>query len=156
MKESKNYSIRQAIHADLEILFQFNLAMAKETENLDLPEDILRKGIKAGLDDPHRATYFVAIDTMEIVGSLMITPEWSDWRNSFVAWIQSVYIKPSHRRKGVYAALYQHIVNLVNSTENYGGIRLYVDKTNTNAIKTYSALGMNGEHYQLFEKMKNY
>jgi ribosomal protein S18 acetylase RimI-like enzyme len=86
----------------------------------------------------------------------MITYEWSDWRNRNIWWIQSVYVKPEARRKGVYAAMYAHIKNLVQADPSIGGIRLYVDKTNTPAQHTYSKLGMNGDHYQVFEWMKKH
>jgi ribosomal protein S18 acetylase RimI-like enzyme len=148
--------IRQANEHDLKIILNFNLQMALETEGLELPSEVLRKGILAGLQNPDIALYFVAEIEGVIAGSLMITKEWSDWRNSWVAWIQSVYVKPNYRRRGIYTALYQHITNFVNQSDSFGGIRLYVDKTNENAIKTYKALGMNGEHYQLFEWMKKY
>jgi ribosomal protein S18 acetylase RimI-like enzyme len=85
----------------------------------------------------------------------MITFEWSDWRNRTIYWIQSVYVLPDHRRKGVYASLYQHIRSLAEADKNIGGIRLYVDRTNIIAQKTYASLGMNGEHYQVFEWMKD-
>lgn len=151
-----NIRIREANIDDLEIIYSFNYSMAMETEGLELPKEILKNGIEAGLRDKNKAQYFIADANDEIAGSLMITKEWSDWRNSWVAWIQSVYVKQEFRRKGVYSALYQHIKDLVIESEEFGGIRLYVDKTNLNAIKTYKALGMNGEHYQLFEWMKNY
>ncbi len=146
--------IRQANITDLNLLTNFNLAMAKETENLTLDENTLREGITAGLKNPEIAFYFVAELHGEIAGSLMITKEWSDWRNSFVWWIQSVYVVPEFRRQGIYRSLYEHVKDLSMQDENCSGIRLYVDKTNLNAITTYTNLGMNGEHYQLFEWMK--
>lgn len=153
MKEIK---IRKAKLQDLDTIVEFNIAMALETENLKLPENRIRPGILAGLEDENKAQYFVAEIENKIAGSLMITKEWSDWRNSWVAWIQSVYVEKSFRRKGIYSALYQHIKDLTLASNQFGGIRLYVDKTNINAQKTYSALGMNGDHYQLFEWMKDY
>lgn len=152
---SNKLIIREGNLDDLQTLVDFNLAMALETENLNLSKEVLQKGIRHGLHHPEVAQYFVAEMQGEIVGSLMITKEWSDWRNAMVAWIQSVYVLPKARRKGVYSALYQYIKQWVMQTESYSGIRLYVDKRNTNAIQTYKALGMNGEHYQLFEWMKD-
>ncbi|MBN2747617.1 MAG: GNAT family N-acetyltransferase [Bacteroidales bacterium] len=146
--------IRQASITDHDQLTDFNLAMAKETENLTLDESTLRAGILAGLNNPDIAFYFVAELKGKIAGSLMITKEWSDWRNSFVWWIQSVYVLPQFRRQGIYRSLYDYVKDLSLQDKNCSGIRLYVDKTNLNAIKTYTNLGMNGEHYQLFEWMK--
>ena len=148
--------IRKAKFTDLETLNEFNLNMALETEELHLPAEKLKVGIASGLKYGRKCTYFVAEIKTEIVGSLMITKEWSDWRNCWIAWIQSVYVKENFRRMGVYSSLYQHIKNIVNLSSEFGGIRLYVDKTNINAQKTYASLGMNGEHYQLFEWMKDY
>ena len=89
-----------------------------------------------------------------VVASLLITPEWSDWRNKTILWIQSVYVVPSYREKGVFKAVYNHILNLVSKDPAIGGIRLYVDKTNQRAQQVYARMGMNGEHYQVFEWMK--
>ena len=147
--------IKQAGIQDVETLLSFNLNMALETENLVLPSEKLRPGIESALNDENKGIYYVALIDNQIAGSLMITREWSDWRNSWVAWIQSVYVKKEYRRQGVYSALYQHIKNKVILGE-FAGIRLYVDKTNHNALKTYSSLGMNGEHYSMFEWMKDY
>ena len=147
--------IRQAVSGDLNKILDFQLKMAEETEGLLLPPEKLRPGIEAALNDKNKGLYFMAETKGEIAGSLMITREWSDWRNAWVAWIQSVYVRPEFRRKGIYSALYRHVKALVEKGE-YAGIRLYVDKTNTAAQKTYSALGMNGEHYRLFEWMKEY
>jgi ribosomal protein S18 acetylase RimI-like enzyme len=89
-----------------------------------------------------------------IAGSLMITPEWSDWRGCWIWWIQSVFTLPIYRKQGVYKALYDFVMHEVENNNEIGGIRLYVDKTNHTAQKVYNHLGMNGEHYQLFEWMK--
>jgi GNAT superfamily N-acetyltransferase len=148
--------IRQGEIKDLDTLVQFNLSMAKETEALDLPKDILKQGIMHGLKHPEVARYFVAEEGNKIVGSLMITMEWSDWRNAHVAWIQSVYVLPEYRRKKIFKSMYQHIKHWVEQRVDLGGIRLYVDKGNLPAIQTYKNIGMNGEHYQLFEWMKSY
>jgi len=147
--------IRNATIKDLEYILKFNLNMALETEDLVLPPEKLRPGIEAALLDDNKGIYFVAEKNNQIVGSLMITREWSDWRNAWVAWIQSVYVDKKYRRQGIYTALYNHIKEITLAGK-YAGIRLYVDKTNTKAQKTYSALGMNGEHYQLFEWMVDY
>ena len=149
----KQINIRFAEKADTKTIADFQLAMAKETENLELDLDILNKGVAAIFNDKTKGKYFVAEQDSEIIGSLLITYEWSDWRNKTIIWIQSVFVKPEYRGKGVFKKLYNHIHNLWKNNSEYGGIRLYVDKTNTNAMKVYNKIGMNGEHYQVFEIM---
>lgn len=145
--------IRQAKITDVENIIAFQLAMAKETEQLELNHDILRKGVQAVFNDSAKGIYYVAEDSNEILGSLLTTFEWSDWRNGNVIWIQSVYIKPEHRGKKIFSQMYNFIIELANSDENIKGVRLYVDNTNVNAQKVYESLGMNGEHYKLYEWM---
>jgi ribosomal protein S18 acetylase RimI-like enzyme len=147
--------IRIATTEDLEVLVGFMVAMAKETEDLVLEHEVLNPGIKAALLDERKGIYYIAEIEGEVAGSLMTTFEWSDWRNAWVLWIQSVYTHPDFRGKGVYKALYQNLVNKVDAGE-YAGIRLYVDKTNTNAQRVYEKLGMNGEHYYFYEWMVGY
>ncbi|MCK5847295.1 MAG: GNAT family N-acetyltransferase [Bacteroidales bacterium] len=145
--------VRQASIDDLDILVRYQLQMAKETENMKLDVEILTNGISQGLNDENKAIYFVAEIRDVVIGTLMITKEWSDWRNVWVLWIQSVYVDKDYRGRGVYKELYNHIKGIV-SAENFGGIRLYVDKTNINAQNVYTKLGMNGDHYKLFENME--
>ena len=146
--------IRNANLNDLPILVDSMIKMAKETEDLDLQPSVLEPGIKNGLIDPLKASYFIAEIDNHFAGTLMITKEWSDWRNAWVLWIQSVYTDINYRNKGVYKALYQYIKAMVDEHSEYCGIRLYVDKTNTSAQKVYTKLGMNGDHYQFFEWME--
>ncbi|MDN4165633.1 GNAT family N-acetyltransferase [Cytophagales bacterium LB-30] len=146
--------IRSAQEKDLPQLVAFQLAMALETENLQLDPAVLTQGMQAVLSDANKGAYFVAEMEGKVVGSLMITYEWSDWRNGMVWWIQSVFVDKDFRGKGVYKALYTHIQDLVKADEKIRGIRLYVDKTNTSAQAVYKKLGMNGEHYATFEWMK--
>ncbi len=148
--------IRPAEAADLPVIAGFQLQMALETEALHLNEVVLRAGVEALFNDPSKGRYFVAQTSDEIAGSLLITYEWSDWRNQSVWWIQSVFVKSEYRRKGIYTALYDYVKNLAINDDSVGGIRLYVDKTNLNAQATYRQLGMNGDHYQLFEWMKTF
>jgi len=146
--------IRKAIEEDLPTIVDFQMAMALETENLKLEESIVKKGVSAAFHDSAKGQYFVTEIDNEIAASLMITFEWSDWRNGMVYWIQSVYVEKKFRRMGIYSKMYTHIQEIVKNDENIRGIRLYVDKTNTRAQMTYKKTGMNGEHYQLFEWMK--
>lgn len=149
-----NIEILKAEEKHLVSIVEFQLKMALETESLELDKSILKKGVNAVFDNPKLAQYYVAQEEGKVVASLMITYEWSDWRNSMVWWIQSVYVIPEYRRKGIFSKFYQFIKEKVEKLEEVGGIRLYVDKTNLPAQKTYHAIGMNGEHYQLFEWMK--
>lgn len=147
--------IREARESDLNFLVGSMLKMAKETEDLDLSAEVLEPGIKNGLLDPLKAKYYIAEIDNNYAGTLMITKEWSDWRNAWVLWIQSVYTVMEYRKMGIYNSLYQHIKTLVKTNKEYCGIRLYVDKTNTPAQKVYTKLGMNGDHYQFFEWMES-
>ncbi len=146
--------VRKGTLDDAEIISDFQIAMALETESLTLDKSTVLKGVKAVFELPAKGQYFVAVDKNKVVGSLMITYEWSDWRNQWVWWIQSVYILPAFRGKKIFSRMYNHIKTLVINNDDVSGIRLYVDLTNSNARKVYQSLGMNGEHYQLFEWMK--
>jgi len=147
--------IRIATIEDLDVLVGFMVSMAKETEDLVLDSEVLNPGIKAALLDERKGIYYIAEIEGQVAGSLMTTFEWSDWRNAWVLWVQSVYTHPNFRGKGIYKALYQNLVNKVDAGE-YAGIRLYVDKTNANAQRVYEKLGMNGEHYHFYEWMADY
>lgn len=146
--------ISKAEISDAPIIVDFQLKMAMETENIALDKGILKQGVQAVFKDSSLAQYYVAKAEGKIIASLMITYEWSDWRNRKVWWIQSVYVIPEFRRRGIFTMFYDFIKEIVEKSEDVGGIRLYVDKTNSPAQKTYTKVGMNGEHYQLFEWMK--
>ena len=128
--------------------------MARETEDVELDRFVCTRGVEAVFEDRTLGRYFVAERGDQLVGCLMITPEWSDWRNGVVWWIQSVYVVPDARGKGVYAGLYKFVQSLAAANESVKGIRLYVDRRNKAAQEVYTRLGMNGEHYQVFEWMK--
>ena len=145
-------AIRQATAADLEVLVAGNLAMAMETETLQLDTATVRAGVAALLTGRAPGSYWVATDGTEVRGQLMITFEWSDWRNAPVWWVQSVYVDPASRGQGIYRALYRHVRQAAQQA-GAAGIRLYVDTGNTRAQEVYAALGMNGGHYRVFEDM---
>ena len=146
--------IRTAKRFDSQQIKDFQIKMALETENLVLDESIVEKGVLAVFEDESKGTYYVAEIDGIVVGSLLTTYEWSDWRNGRVLWIQSVFVMPEHRGKGIYSMMYDHIKNLVKSKKlDFRGIRLYVDKTNQNAQKVYEKLGMENHHYEMFEWM---
>lgn len=145
---------REALPADAEAIIDFQIAMAQETEDLELDRAILTRGVAAVFADPSLGRYYVAASDGRVIGSLMITYEWSDWRSGMVWWIQSVYVVPEHRGQGVYAGLYKHVKRFVEDDPAIRGIRLYVDERNKRAQEVYARLGMNGEHYRVFEWMK--
>jgi len=147
---------REGTPSDVSVIVDFQVAMARETEELDLDREICTRGVQGVFDDPSRGRYFLAENDGTVIASLMITYEWSDWRNGNVWWIQSVYVVPSFRGQRVYAGLYEHVQRLVQSDDSVRGIRLYVDRRNVSAQKVYTRLGMNGEHYQVFEWMKTF
>jgi ribosomal protein S18 acetylase RimI-like enzyme len=134
----------------------FQLKMAIETENLQLDAETVGKGVNAVFEKPELGQYFVAEKDGQIIASMLTTFEWSDWRNAQVWWLQSVFVIPDFRRQGIFKRMYDFVKILAENDENVGGIRLYVDKTNVRAQEVYKAVGMNGEHYQVFEWMKEF
>ncbi len=146
--------VRKATKKDHAKIVEFQQAMAEETEGIKLRIDPLEAGVMAVLDDPKKGDYYVAEINDEVVASLLTTFEWSDWRNGTVLWIQSVYVMPMYRRRGVYRQMYSHIKTKVLQSENLAGVRLYADKSNTSAHSTYETLGMNQDHYVTFEWLK--
>ena len=147
--------IRPGLLFDIDTIADFQVKMAYETENgleLDPPTVVL--GVTAVMDDPSKGKYWVAEINGEVAGCLLTVPEWSDWRNGTVLWVHSVYVKPAFRKQGIYKALYLHLKDMVSTSSDLRGIRLYVDKTNIRAQQVYENLGMSGEHYHLFEWMK--
>jgi len=144
--------IRAAEKADVGRIVLFNQAMAKETEGRDLDRSTLTRGVEALLKDPSKGRYYVAIRGDEIVGQVMVTTEWSDWRNGAVWWLQSVYVSKRYRREGVYRGLHEH-VRAAALEEKAIGIRLYVERDNVGAQSTYRSLGMKASQYLMFEEM---
>jgi ribosomal protein S18 acetylase RimI-like enzyme len=149
---TSDISIRAARSEDADTIARFNAAMALETEGLTLDPLILAAGVRGALADPNKARYFVADSGERVVGQLMLTREWSDWRNGDIWWIQSVYVDRDFRGKGVFKSLYRHVENLARE-EGAVGLRLYVEMENAAAQKTYAALGMSMTHYNIMEHM---
>ncbi|MGA3285800.1 MAG: GNAT family N-acetyltransferase [Bacteroidota bacterium] len=146
-----NISIRLAVPSDVSIIAEFNTAMAKETEGIELNRERLRKGVEALFADPSKGLYYITESNGKIAGQLMITYEWSDWRNAAFWWIQSVYVRPEYRRHGVFRALYRYIETIARTRGDVCGVRLYVDQSNERAQKTYESLDMRRSHYQMME-----
>jgi GNAT superfamily N-acetyltransferase len=146
-------SIRKATPADAPSIVNFQLKMAWETENIRLVPEIVTKGVDAVFRDHSRGQYFVAESDSKVIASLLITFEWSDWRNSNVWWFQSVFVLPEFRRQGIFSKMYNHIRELAEE-QDVAGLRLYVETKNTRAQKTYEALGMSSGHYAFYEWMR--
>ena len=147
-------TVREADLSDSGIIAGFQVAMAAETEHLQLDRAVVERGVAAVFGNTAPGKYFVADDGRRVVASLLITYEWSDWRNAMVWWIQSVYVLPEERGKGVFKAMYHHMRALAQADDRVSGIRLYVDKHNERAREVYRRLQMDGDHYALYEWMK--
>lgn len=146
------FKIREAMLGDVETLASNNAAMALETEGKLLDAATVQLGVHACFTDPARGSYFVAEDESgAVIGQLMITHEWSDWRNGDFWWIQSVYVAPAARRAGVFRALYSHVERLALGAPSVCGIRLYVETENTRAQRTYEHCGMRNAGYVVME-----
>jgi GNAT superfamily N-acetyltransferase len=146
-----NIIIRPASVSDTVIIAEFNAFMAKETENLELDRELLRRGTEALLADSSKGIYYLAELGDKVIGQLMITYEWSDWRNATFWWIQSVFVLPEYRMHGVFRKLYHYIESLARTRGDVCGLRLYVETSNTRAQQTYKALGMNHSHYKIMD-----
>jgi ribosomal protein S18 acetylase RimI-like enzyme len=146
-------TVRSATPDDAERLARFNAAMAEETEDKALDLDTVRAGVEGMFDDPSRGFYLVAVRDETIVGALMVTTEWSDWRNGVFWWIQSVYVRPQARRTGVYTALHRDVRTRARADDEVCGLRLYVERGNETARKTYEALGMTETSYRMYEEV---
>jgi ribosomal protein S18 acetylase RimI-like enzyme len=143
--------IRNARLLDVPVLVDFNVRMALETEHKELNVPTLTQGVEAVLKDTSKGLYFVAEEAGAIVGQMMITYEWSDWRNGTFWWIQSVYVKEEWRGKGIYSALYSHVTERAANNKGICGLRLYVEHDNERAKRTYEKNGMVKTPYELFE-----
>jgi ribosomal protein S18 acetylase RimI-like enzyme len=146
--------IRRASLRDAPVLAAFNSAMALETEGKVLLPDVIGAGVRGLLRRPDSGFYTVAQVDGEVIAALMVTREWSDWRNGDFWWIQSVYVRPAFRRRGVYRRLYRHLRALAASERAVCGFRLYVERHNRRAQATYRANGMERTHYLVYEQLK--
>jgi len=144
--------IRKGQLSDLQSLVNFNQAMALETEGQSLDAKTLTLGVKTLLNSPEKGLYLVAQLNDEIIGSLMVTFEWSDWKAKDYYWIQSVYIRPENRRQGIYSKLYQAVKDLAHAQGGAASFRLYVEQDNTSAQNTYKTLGMEQSYYLMYEQ----
>jgi len=144
--------IRPPTAHDVQTLVTFNQRLAWETEAKHLDPDTLRHGVQAVLADPQRGQYFLAEQAGQVVGQLLITREWSDWRNGWLWWIQSVYVRAEARRQGVFRALFEWVLQEAQRQGDVVGLRLYVENHNTAALATYHQLGMVDAGYRVLER----
>jgi ribosomal protein S18 acetylase RimI-like enzyme len=144
-------SIRSARATDLEFLVEGNALMASETEDRELDRELLAEGVAAVFGDQSKGHYYIADDGEEPIGQLLVTREWSDWRAGWFWWIQSVYVVPESRGRGVFARLYAHVLAEAHRDPEVCGIRLYVDHRNLAAVAVYERLGMDDAGYRVFE-----
>jgi len=144
-------TIRDATPGDAGIIAAYNARLADESEGMHLRPEIVGPGVEAMLADRSRGRYWVAEADGRVVGQIMVTYEWSDWRNGCIWWIQSVYVHGDYRREGVFSALYRHVESLARQDPQVCGIRLYVERENTRAQRTYASLGMVMTDYQVMQ-----
>ncbi|MBL7220504.1 MAG: GNAT family N-acetyltransferase [Phycisphaerae bacterium] len=152
---SQNIVVRLAGASDGDVIVAFNRAMALETEGKVLAEEISSRGVAGLFANPSLGFYVVAENGGEVIGSLMITTEWSDWRAGSFWWVQSVYVRPEARRQGVYRSLYRFVGDMADKDPDVCGFRLYVERENSTARQAYKALGMEETNYVMFEELKD-
>ena len=145
-------AIRQAVPADAPTILEFNRLLAQETDGLTLAPAVLASGVAAVLADTYKGLYFLAEEDQQVLGQTMITFELSDWRNGWIWWIQSVYVRPEARRRGIFRALFEHVERLARQDPEVIGLRLYVENGNRAAQETYARMGMRPAGYSVLEK----
>jgi GNAT superfamily N-acetyltransferase len=144
-------TLREGHATDLDFIIRGNTAMARETEGIELDPALVRPGTLAVLRDRSLGRYFIAESAGRPVGQMMLTLEWSDWRNGVFWWVQSVFVEPEHRGKGVFSSLYRHVCDLAAASPEVCGLRLYVDRGNAGARDIYASLGMHSTNYDVME-----
>ena len=145
--------IRQAVLEDWPVIAAANSALAAETEGKQLSPQKLEPGVRAALLDERKAQYYVAVIEARVVGQVMFTREWSDWRNGDIWWLQSVYVQPDFRGRGVFRALYEHLYRVAAADDSVVGLRLSVERENECAQRTYHKLGMTMPGYYVMEAL---
>ncbi len=153
MAQGNALTVRDARHDDHETIVAFNADLAWETEHKRLDHDVLRAGVQSALADPARLRYWVAEVDGRVAGQAAISREWSDWRNGWLWWFQSVYVRPEDRGRGVFRALYRHVRDEARRADDVVGLRLYVETENARAQATYRALGMVPGGYHVYEEL---
>ena len=146
-----DFEIREAGISELDVIVDYNLALAQESEDKELDRAIVVRGVEQALSKPELARYFVAEVDGKVVGQTMLTMEWSDWRAGSFWWIQSVYVDAAYRGQGVFKSIYKYLESLAKADAGCCGLRLYVELENEAAIRTYEKLGMKRAHYYMYE-----
>jgi GNAT superfamily N-acetyltransferase len=146
------FTIRQATPRDAATVVEFNQLLAHESEGKTLDLALLGPGVERALADPAKAVYFLAEEQGRVLGQLSYTTEWSDWRNGWIWWIQSVYVRPEARRRGVFRSLYAHLRTIAKEDPEVIGIRLYVERDNEKAHHTYLGMGMEWTSYLVMQE----
>lgn len=152
------FAIRDAGLDDLDVVIEYNAALARETEGKELPAETLRRGVATALAEPERLRYWVAEALNEgqgsrVIGQVATTREWSDWRDGWIWWFQSVYVHPDHRGQGIFRALYAHVREIAWKNPDVIGLRLYVEVNNDRAQAVYRSLGMKPGGYDVYEDL---
>ena len=150
-RQENSTTIRHATIDDVDIIAEYNIAMALETEGMSLDLGRVKRGVRAVLHDPSKGFYVVGEIESRVVGQMMVTFEWSDWRNGVFWWIQSVYVHPDHRRLSMFTQLYRQVERSAKETDDVCGLRLYVEHENAIAQSTYQHLGMTETVYKVYE-----
>ncbi len=145
------YRIRDAMPQDATVIAEFNDRMAQETEQRSLDPLLINPGVAAVLADSSKGRYWVAEQGAVVIGQIMVTYEWSDWRNGAMWWIESVFVHPDHRRRGIFSGLYRHVELLAQGSADVRGLRLYVEESNHRAQATYRSLGMTRTGYLVMQ-----
>jgi ribosomal protein S18 acetylase RimI-like enzyme len=145
-------TIRRGTADDVPTIVEFNMRLAAESEGKTLDPAILTAGVRALLADPHKGVYFLASEGEAVLGQLSLTYEWSDWRNGWLWWIQSVYVRAEARRRGVFRALYRHVYEAARQDPGVIGLRLYVERDNHTAQQTYLGMGMEWANYLVLQR----
>ena len=143
--------VREANLTDAQSIIQFQKNMALETEDVLLNQVILEEGVYHVFSNPNMAKYYVAEVDKVVIACLLVCYEWSEWRNGIILWVESVYVSKAHRGKHAYSTMYRYLQSMVSEDPQLKGIRLYVEKSNHIAQKVYENLGMDGDHYKMYE-----
>lgn len=146
-------TVRDATPADLDFILRANAGLAQESESVELDLELLRPGVAAVLADRSLGRYFIAEQDGRAVGQMMLTYEWSDWRNGLFWWIQSVFVDPGHRGQGIFSALFRHVAEHAGRDPRVCGLRLYVDRANDRAHAIYAHLGLHRSNYEVMEQV---
>ena len=152
MQTPLTLQVREAAPSDAETVIEFVIAMARDSEELELDPAVVGPAVVTALDDPERALYWLAAEGDRAVGQLMITTEWSDWSNAWYWWIQSVYVMPEFRRRGVFRELYRHVTRVARERADVCALRLCVEHDNTHAQRAYEGMGMSRLPYVVYEE----